>query len=128
MSLTDSQKLDCLLEQMKEFQIGLGRRLDGIDERLDGIDERLDGIDERLDGIDERLDNIEGRLDKVEGRLDKVEGRLDRVESSLEAVKAGQLKHSVEIKKISDKLEMTYQIALEAWGRSVENRKLLSTV
>lgn len=86
MAMTNSQKLDCLLEQMQLMN---------------------------------------GRMDRIEGRLDKVEGRLDKLESNQEALKAGQLKLSKELKRVSERVEETYQLALDAWGQGAENRALI---
>ncbi len=89
----------------------MDERLDGIDERLDGIDERLGGMDERLDGIDERLDGIDNRF--------------DRIDSEASSLKAGQLDIRKELKEVDKKVTATYDLALDAWGSSVENRKWL---
>ena len=93
MAMTNSQKLDCLLEQM---QIMNGR-----------------------------MDRLEGRMDRLEGRMDNVEGRLDKLESNQEALKAGQLRLSKELKRVSERVDETYQLALDAWGQSAENRALI---
>lgn len=99
--------------------------LQPINVRLDGMDSRLDGIDSRLDGIDNRLDGIDNRLGGVESRLDKVENRLDKVESEASSLKSGQLEIRKELKEMDRKVTGTYDLALEAWGKSTENRKWL---
>ncbi len=82
-------------------------------------------LDEKLQPIHNRLDAMENRLDKMENRLDKMENRLDKIESEVSALKAGQIELSKEVKQLKIKVEDTYDLALEAWGRSVENRKWL---
>ena len=66
----------------------------------------------------EKLDNIEGRLDNIEGRLDKVESRLNNLES-------GQAEIKRQIYRMDRKISDTYNLALDAWGQGVENRKWL---
>jgi len=97
-----------------------------IDKRLDGIDKRLDGIDERLDGIDERLDGIDERLDTLEGRVKEMDLRLEHVESDVSSLKVGQLQLGSKLKEVSDKVDATYQLALENWGQIEESKARLT--
>ena len=104
------------------------KRMDGIDARLDGIDVGLDGIDARLDGIDARLDGIDVRLDRMEKRQDEMELRLEKVESDTSALRHGQIEMHKELKNLSARVESTYMLALDAWGKSTENRNLLEAM
>ena len=104
------------------------KRMDGIDARLDGIDVGLDGIDARLDGIDVRLDGIDVRLDRMEKRQDEMELRLEKVESDTSALRHGQIEMHKELKNLSARVESTYMLALDAWGKSTENRNLLEAM
>ena len=97
-----------------------------IDKRLDGIDKRLDGIDERLDGIDERLDGIDERLDTLEGKVKEMDLRLEHVESDVSSLKVGQLQLGSKLKEVSDKVDATYQLALENWGQIEESKVRLT--
>lgn len=82
-------------------------------------------LDEKLAPVYDRLDRIENRLDKVESRLDKVENRLDKVESEISALKCGQREIREELQKLNTKVNETYEIALDAFGTSTENRHWL---
>ena len=108
LSKDDLQAIQILLQP-------INGRLDKVDERLDRMDERFDGIDKRLDGIDERLDGVEGRLDKLENRVDKLD-------SEVSALKSGQLEIRKDLKALDRKISDTYELALDAWGQSTENR------
>lgn len=79
-------------------------------------------LDMKLRPIDCRLDNIETRLDKVETRLDKVEIRLDRLESEMSGLKIGQAEIRDHMKELDQKISETNELALDAWGTSIENR------
>ena len=96
-----------------------------IHHNLIPINSRLDGIDGRLDGIDSRLDRIDGRLDGIDSRLDRIDIRLDRLESDVSALKSGHLAMRNDIRNLEIKVDMTYQLALDAWGKSTENRQWL---
>lgn len=74
---------------------------------------------EDLQAIASLMDN---KLQPVHERLDKVEIRLDKLESEVSALKAGQRDLGKEIRKVRDKVNDTYEIALDAWGQSTENR------
>ena len=89
------------------------------------ISERLGKVEGRLDSVEQRLDRVEQRLDRVEQRLDRVEQRLDKLESDTAALKAGQLSLKKDIKVLEQKVQDTYELALEAWGKSTENRAMI---
>lgn len=80
----------------------------------DLMDVKLNPINERLDGMDRRLDGMEIRLEKLE--------------SDVSGLKIGQLEIRKDLKEIDKKVSYTYQLALDAWGTSVENRALLEKV
>ena len=107
---------------------GIDARFDAMEKRMDGIDARLDGIDVRLDGIDARLDGIDVRLDRMEKRQDEMELRLEKVESDTSALRHGQIEMHKELKNLSARVESTYMLALDAWGKSTENRNLLEAM
>lgn len=75
--------------------------------------------------LDEKLEPVYDRLDRIENRLDKVENRLDKVESEISALKCGQREIREELRKLNTKVNETYEIALDAFGTSTENRHWL---
>ncbi|MGN1350679.1 MAG: hypothetical protein ACI4VM_06770 [Anaerovoracaceae bacterium] len=56
--MTDSEKLDLLLEKM-----------DAHDRRFDQIDQRFEKIDERFEKMDERLAKMDNRFEKLEDEV-----------------------------------------------------------
>lgn len=96
-------------------------------EDLQAIGALLKPMNDRLDKMDDRLDKMDGRLVKMDGRLDKMDGRLDKIESQVSALRYGQISLRKELKEVDIKVADTYQIALDAWGTSTENRKWLET-
>ena len=78
-----------------------------------------------LQAIQGLLLPIHIRLDGMDNRFDRIENRLDRVESEVSSLKSGQLEIRKELKEVDRKVSDTYDLALEAWGKSTENRRWL---
>lgn len=78
--------------------------------------------------LDEKLQPVYYRLDSMGGRLDKMDNRLDRVESEIGALKEGQQKLRQELKRVSDKVNETYELALENWGQVQESKARLTAL
>ena len=74
------------------------------------------------------MQGMEDRMQGMEDHLKVIDSRLDKLESGTNALKAGQLKLSKELKRVSDRVEDTYQLALDAWGQSTENRNILNAL
>lgn len=51
--------------------------------------------------------------------------RMDKLESQVSALRAGQLELRKGLKEVEFKVSETYQLALDAWGTSTENRRWL---
>lgn len=71
------------------------------------------------------LQAIEGLLQPINVRLDRMDTRLEKVESEVSSLKGGQLEIRKELKKVDRIVSDTYDLALEAWGKSTENRRWL---
>ena len=99
--------------------------LQAIASLLQPIHTRLDNMDTRLDSMETRFDSMETRLDSMETRFDSMENRLDKIESEVSALKVGQREFNKELRRIKDKVSNTYDLALEVWGQSTENRTWL---
>lgn len=97
--------------------------LQSIATLLEPIYNHLEGVDNRLEGMDNRLDGMDSRLDSMDNQLNKMNNRLEKVESQVSALRAGQIEVRKEIKEVDIKVGLTYQLALDAWGTSTENRK-----
>ena len=94
----------------------------------DLFDEKFDQkFDEKFDKkFDEKFDQkFEEKFAPVNERLDRIELRLEKVESEVSAVKSNQIDMRKELKVIDVKVSDTYQLALDAWGTSTENRHLI---
>ena len=71
---------------------------------------------------------MDSRFDKMDSRLDRIDSRLDRVESEIGALKEGQQKLRQELKRVSDKVNETYELALENWGQVQESKARMTAL
>ena len=84
--------------------------------------------DKDIQAIQTLLLPINNRLDGIDNRLDRVDIRLDKLDSEVSSVRAGQLEIRKDIKNLDRKVSDTYNLALEAWGTSTENRVWLEGI
>ncbi|MCM1065168.1 MAG: hypothetical protein NC420_12030 [Eubacterium sp.] len=70
---------------------------------------------------------MDQKIHPINDRLDRIEIRLDKLESDVSALKVGQAELSRHLTEIDKKVSYTYQLALDAWGTSTENRTWLET-
>lgn len=70
----------------------------------------------------ELLEAISNMMDQ---KLQPINNRLDKIESDISSLKIGQRDLKKEMRQVKDKVSDTYNLALEAWGQSTENRTWL---
>ncbi|WP_125140764.1 hypothetical protein [Clostridium transplantifaecale] len=85
-------------------------------------------MNERLEVLDTRVEDLDHRMENVERRMESVESRLDKLESDTASLKAGQLSLRKDIKILDQKVQSAYELSLEAWGKSTENRMLIQEI
>lgn len=100
-------------------------KFDSIDRRFDAMDKRLDAMDERFDSMDKRLDAMDKRFDALETKVENIDLRLEHVESDVSSLKIGQQRLQEKLNQVSDKVDATYELALENWGQIEESKKRL---
>ncbi len=71
---------------------------------------------------------MDGRLDAMDGRLNRVEYGIDKLNSEVAALKSRQIEMGKEIKDMNRKISGTYELALDAWGKSTENREWIEHI
>lgn len=93
----------------------------------DIIDEKLALIKTDLEQVmDEKLAPMESKLVQVmDEKLAPINSNLEQLNSEMSALKSGQIDMRMAIRKIEGKVSDTYDLALEAWGKSIENRTWL---
>lgn len=72
-------------------------------------------------------DDLQAMANLMDTKLQPINNRLDKIESEVSSVKANQLELRKEVRKIKQKVDDTYELALDAWGTSTENREWLES-
>ena len=75
----------------------------------------------------EMLCKILESVNNLESDMKAANNRLDKIDSEVSSLKAGQIEIRKEIKQVDKRVSDTYNLALDAWGTSAENRKWLET-
>ena len=65
---------------------------------------------------------------KMDEKLQPINNRLDKLESEMSSLRAGQISIRKELKEVHHKVADTYDLALDAWGKSTENRNWLEAL
>ena len=73
------------------------------------------------------LQSIASLLQPINNRLDSMDIRLEKLESEMSSMKIGQMELKKEVREVRDKVSDTYNLALDAWGQSTENRTWLES-
>ena len=98
-----------------------------FDEKLAPVNRRLDSLEVRMGGLETRMDGLEVRMDRLEDGQKKLELRQEKLESEVSALKQGQIDVRRKLETLTQKVDRTYDMALDAWGKSTENIKWLET-
>ncbi|MCC8126219.1 MAG: hypothetical protein LIO92_02320 [Clostridiales bacterium] len=78
--MTDSEKLDLLLEKVS----GMESRLGSVEGRLDSVENRLDSMDTRLNSMDTRLNSMDTRLNHIEADHETTKAEIKTIKITLE--------------------------------------------
>ena len=131
MSLTreDIQAIAGLIAPLEtRMEAGFNRineRLEVLDARVANLEQKVEDLDHKVEDLDRKVEDLEHRMENVERRMDSVESRLDKLASDTASLKAGQLSLRKDIKILDQNVQSTYELALDAWGKSTENRMLI---
>lgn len=106
--MTDSQKIDLILTELT----GLKEDVSELKSDVSELKSDVSGLKEDVSGLKEDVSSIKLEMARMNGEIN--------------GLKSGQLLIRRDIKDMKNKLENTYQLALEAWGNSIENRELLT--
>lgn len=73
----------------------------------------------------EKLDLILSRLDSIESEMQGMKTEIQGMKEKIDKVSLGQLEIKKETMMLNRKISDTYNLALDAWGTSAENRTWL---
>lgn len=94
--MTDSQKLDLLLEEVGNLKV-----------EIKTMDSRFDQMDSRLGQMDSRLDRVENRLDVIELKQDRTAKELGDLQLD---VKIAERNISRDIHILNDEMETVIEV------------------
>lgn len=73
-------------------------------------------------------DDLQAIASLMDTKLQPINNRLEKLESEMSAMRVGQLELKKEIREVKHKVSDTYELALDAWGKSTENRVWLESI
>ena len=73
-------------------------------------------------------DDLQAIASIMDTKLQPINSRLDKLESEMSAMRIGQMELKKEIREVKHKVNDTYELALDAWGTSTENRVWLQNI
>jgi hypothetical protein len=73
-------------------------------------------------------DDLQAIASLMDTKLQPINNRLEKLESEMSAMRVGQLELKKEIREVKHKVNDTYELALDAWGKSTENRVWLESI
>lgn len=78
--------------------------------------------------MDSKLEPVKDEIGRIKGEMITISSHLEKLDSQVSALRNGQIETKNEIEDISVKVSETYEIAINAWGQSSENREWLKTI
>ena len=106
-------------DDLKAIEGVFAGRFETIDRRFEAIDQRFEAMDRRFEAMDQRFDNLASTVHNIDARL-------EHVESDVSALKVGQQQLWNKLNQVSDKVDATYDLALENWGQIEESKVRLT--
>lgn len=103
--MTDSQKLDLILSELTDMK------------------GEINGFKTEVFG---EINGLKDETARMNGEINGFKDEMARMNGEINGLKNGQYSIRKDLRNISNRLEDTYQLALEAWGNTIENRELLT--
>ena len=73
-------------------------------------------------------EDLKALADLIKQQLEPIDNRLEKIESEVSSLKIGQHEINQIIKNFDKRISDTYELALDAWGKSTENRVWLEQI
>lgn len=108
------------LEQKMDVMMGK------MDLTIEKMDQKFEQIDRRFEQIDQRFEQIDQRFEQIDQRLKRLENTTDLMKNDISALQIGQHEMGQELNIVSERVTVTYNLALENWGNIVESKVRLN--
>ena len=88
------------------------QRFKEIDQRFEQIDQRFEQIDQRFEEVGQRFKEIDQRFEEVDQRFEKFDQNFKEVNKSFKEINQTLKRHEVEIKKMSQDMQVTKEAVI----------------
>jgi len=100
--MTTDEKIDLVLELLKEFKSDVNKRFDQVDKRFEQVDKRFEQVDKRFEQIDKRFEQVDKKFEDVNRQIENVREEIKDVKIEMK-----EIKHDVRSDR--DKLQEVYE-------------------
>jgi len=87
--MTDSQKLDLLLEKMGQMEgtmQSMDNRLRNLEEKVQSLEDKVQSMDDRLRSLEDKVQSLEAKVQSLEAKVQSLEEKVQGMESRLQNV------------------------------------------
>lgn len=88
--------------------------------------QKLDLLLDKVGNMDENIQDLKSDVVELKSDVSNLYDITAKMQGEINGLKNGQHEIRKNLKKMADMLEDTYNVALDAWGQSCENRVLLT--
>lgn len=106
----------------------LDEKVDLILGEMHGLREDVNELKEDVSSLKEETSSIKSEVKELTKRVDKLENTTDLLRNDVGVLKNGQMQMNQELQIVSQRVTMTYDLALENWGDIVESKVRLKVL
>ncbi len=116
--MTDSQKLDLILEKLNQTD----KRFDSLDQRIDSLDQRITSLEGKFDSLEDRITSLETQVIDLQAQIKDIHLILENeIRINIQRVAEGHLDLS---RNLHNAMEPSSEVEMLA----IKVRKLESDV
>ena len=97
-----------------------------MDVMMGKMDLTIEKMEQKFEQIDRRFEQIDQRFEQIDRRLERLENTTDLMKNDISALQIGQHEMGQELNIVSERVTVTYNLALENWGNIVESKVRLN--
>ena len=90
------------------------------------MDVMIEKMDQTIEKMDQKYEQIDHRFEQIDRRFKWLENTTDLMKNDISALQIGQHEMGQELNIVSERVTITYNLALENWGNIVESKVRLN--
>ena len=90
------------------------------------MDVMMGKMDLTIEKMEQKFEQIDRRFEQIDQRLKRLENTTDLMKNDISALQIGQHEMGQELNIVSERVTVTYNLALENWGNIVESKVRLN--